>query len=132
MFVRVTNDSSEEEFAALRDKVDRDVPEPDALAHYLRTMKRAALDGAGGLGLARVRFEAQLDIRVRRKSATRVIVEAEGPLRAPRLPLSEEPMASPSFAARMPALQVAEEKYSAHSRPIRSGIRVHFRGRSAR
>jgi hypothetical protein len=39
----------------------------------------------GGLGLARVRFEAQLEITVRRE-AGRVIVEASGPLRAPRLP----------------------------------------------
>jgi hypothetical protein len=37
-------------------------------------------------------------------------------------------MASPSFAARMPALQVAEEKYSAHIAPDAQGMRVHFRG----
>jgi hypothetical protein len=37
-------------------------------------------------------------------------------------------MASPSFAARMPALQVAEEKYSAHIAPDAHGLRVHFKG----
>jgi hypothetical protein len=37
-------------------------------------------------------------------------------------------MASPSFAARMPALQVAEEKYSAHIAPDPLGMRVHFKG----
>jgi hypothetical protein len=37
-------------------------------------------------------------------------------------------MASPSFAARMPALQVAEEKYSAHIAPDAQGLRVHFKG----
>jgi hypothetical protein len=37
-------------------------------------------------------------------------------------------MASPSFAARMPALQVAEEKYSAHIGPDAYGLRVHFKG----
>jgi hypothetical protein len=37
-------------------------------------------------------------------------------------------MASPTFAARMPALQVAEEKYSAHIAPDPLGLRVHFRG----
>ena len=37
-------------------------------------------------------------------------------------------MHSPSFAARMPALQVAEEKYSAHIAPDAAGIRVHFKG----
>ena len=37
-------------------------------------------------------------------------------------------MANPSFAARMPALQVAEEKYSAQLGTDPQGIRVHFRG----
>jgi hypothetical protein len=37
-------------------------------------------------------------------------------------------MSSPTFAARMPALQVAEEKYSAHIAPDPSGIRVYFKG----
>ena len=37
-------------------------------------------------------------------------------------------MSSPTFAARMPALQVAEEKYSAHIGPDPMGIRVHFKG----
>ena len=37
-------------------------------------------------------------------------------------------MHSPTFAARMPALQVAEEKYSAHIAPDVAGIRVHFKG----
>src|SRR6266511_2985307 len=75
VWIRVVNDCPEEAYA-----------EPDSLAHYLRTMKEQPSSARGGLGLARVRFEAQLDIHVRRKSATRIIVEAEGPLRAPRLP----------------------------------------------
>jgi hypothetical protein len=37
-------------------------------------------------------------------------------------------MANASFAGRMPALQVAEEKYSAHLGFDPLGIRVHFRG----
>lgn len=37
-------------------------------------------------------------------------------------------MANPSFASRMPAIQVAEEKYSAHLGFDAQGIRVHFRG----
>jgi hypothetical protein len=37
-------------------------------------------------------------------------------------------MASPSFAARMPSLQVAEEKYSAQMGADPQGVRVHFRG----
>lgn len=37
-------------------------------------------------------------------------------------------MSSPSFAARMPSLQVAEEKYSAYLGFDPQGIRVYFRG----
>lgn len=37
-------------------------------------------------------------------------------------------MSNPSFAARMPALQVAEEKYSAYLGFDPQGVRVHFRG----
>ena len=37
-------------------------------------------------------------------------------------------MGNVSFAARMPALQVAEEKYSAHLGADPQGIRVHLRG----
>ncbi len=37
-------------------------------------------------------------------------------------------MHSPTFAARMPALQVAEEKYSAHIAPDAQGIRAYFKG----
>jgi hypothetical protein len=35
---------------------------------------------------------------------------------------------SPSFAARMPTIQVSEEKYSAHIGTDGQGIRVHFKG----
>lgn len=37
-------------------------------------------------------------------------------------------MSSPSFASRMPALQVAEEKYSAYLGFDPQGVRVYFRG----
>ncbi len=37
-------------------------------------------------------------------------------------------MSSPSFAARMPSLQVAEEKYSAYLGFDPQGVRVYFRG----
>lgn len=37
-------------------------------------------------------------------------------------------MSSPSFAARHPAIQVSEEKYSAHIAPDPQGVRVHFKG----
>ena len=51
----------------------------------MSTMKEQPTTARGGLGLARVRFEAQMDIRVRRRSADRITVEAEGPIRAPAL-----------------------------------------------
>jgi anti-sigma regulatory factor (Ser/Thr protein kinase) len=84
--IRVVNGCSDEEFLALNARVETMYREADALSHYLFTMKAQPASARGGLGLARVRFEAQLDIKVRRKTAGRVIVEAEGPLRAPKLP----------------------------------------------
>jgi two-component sensor histidine kinase len=84
--IRVLNHCPDAEFEALRARIATMYREPDALAHYLVTMKEQPSSSRGGLGLARVRFEAQLDIRVRRHGADRVIVEAEGPLRAARLP----------------------------------------------
>ena len=83
--VRVTNDCAQEEYEALSARVAAMYAEPDALRDYLRTMKEQPSTARGGLGLARVRFEAQMDIRVRRPSADRITVEADGPLRAPSL-----------------------------------------------
>jgi anti-sigma regulatory factor (Ser/Thr protein kinase) len=83
--IRVSNPCSDEAYAALVDKVEGMNREPDALAHYVRAMRESPTHSRGGLGLARVRFEAQLEISVRRE-ARRVIVEACGPLRPPRLP----------------------------------------------
>jgi anti-sigma regulatory factor (Ser/Thr protein kinase) len=83
--IRVQNACPEPEALALAARVEAMYREPDALADYLRTMKEQPSSARGGLGLARVRFEAQLDIRVRRFASDRVVVEAEGPLRAPRL-----------------------------------------------
>jgi anti-sigma regulatory factor (Ser/Thr protein kinase) len=83
--IRVSNRCSDDDFDGLRARVEKMNSEPDALAHYVQTMKENPATTRGGLGLARVRFEAQLEISVRRE-AGRVIVEACGPLRAPRLP----------------------------------------------
>ncbi len=85
VIARVSNDCPEEEFLALRERVAAMYREKDALRDYLRTMKEQPSSARGGLGLARVRFEAQMDIQVRRSAAERVTVEAEGPLRAPSL-----------------------------------------------
>jgi uncharacterized Zn finger protein len=83
--IRVTNRCSDEDYQELKERIERMNGEPDALAHYVRMMREHPTNTRGGLGLARVRFEAQLDITARRE-AGRVIVEAAGPLRAPRLP----------------------------------------------
>lgn len=83
--VRVSNSCSEEDYAALAARIEAMYREPDALRSYLRTMKEHPTTARGGLGLARVRFEAQMDIRVRRTSAERITVEAEGAIRAPSL-----------------------------------------------
>jgi len=83
--IRVSNRCSDDDYEVLRERIDRMNHEPDALAHYVHMMREHPAATRGGLGLARVRFEAQLEISVRRE-AGRVIVEASGPLRAPRLP----------------------------------------------
>jgi anti-sigma regulatory factor (Ser/Thr protein kinase) len=87
--IRVSNRCDDEDYQALRDRVERMNREPDALEHYVRIMRESSYPGRGGLGLARVRFEAQLELSVRRE-AGRVVVEATGPLCAPPLPASPE------------------------------------------
>jgi anti-sigma regulatory factor (Ser/Thr protein kinase) len=82
--VAVSNRCTEPEFLVLREKVETMNREPDALAHYLGAMKRAPQTTRGGLGLARVRFEAQLHVSVSR-SAGRVTVHATGALCPPAL-----------------------------------------------
>jgi anti-sigma regulatory factor (Ser/Thr protein kinase) len=82
--VAVTNRCTEQEFQVLRERVDRMNGEPDALRHYLEAMRAAPKNARGGLGLARVRFEAQLELSVSR-SAGRVTVHASGKLCPPAL-----------------------------------------------
>ncbi len=82
--VAVSNRGSEAEYQALLDRVERMNTEPDALKHYLKAMAETPVSSRGGLGLARVRFEAQLDLSVSRAGG-RVTVHAQGRLRAPAL-----------------------------------------------
>jgi hypothetical protein len=84
--VAVSNRCGEEEHLALADRIDRMYSEPDALAHYLKAMDETPSSHRGGLGLARVRFECQLDLTVSRLEG-RVTVHATGRLRAPALHL---------------------------------------------
>jgi anti-sigma regulatory factor (Ser/Thr protein kinase) len=85
--VAVTNQCTEAEYAALSERIARMNHEPDALKHYLKAMAETPTDRRGGLGLARVRFEAQLDLSVSR-STGRLTVHAAGKLRIPALQIS--------------------------------------------
>jgi anti-sigma regulatory factor (Ser/Thr protein kinase) len=85
--IAVSNPCSEEQLHELMTRVDRLNSEPDALRGYLRAMAEAPISARGGLGLARIRFEAQLELAVIREGA-RVTVLARGPLRAPQLSLT--------------------------------------------
>jgi Histidine kinase-like ATPase domain len=80
--VAVSNPCSEEAYAELQSRVNRLNSEPDALRSYLRAMDEAPSQSRGGLGLARVRFEAQLDLAVIREGR-RVTVLARGRLNTP-------------------------------------------------
>lgn len=84
--VAVSNPCSEEQFQDLHARVERLNSEPDALRSYLRAMSEAPATTRGGLGLARVRFEAQLELSVQREGR-RVCVLARGLLNAPQLKL---------------------------------------------
>jgi hypothetical protein len=83
--VAVSNPCDEAAFLELRGRVERLNSEPDALRSYLHAMSDVPAAHRGGLGLARVRFEAQLELSVIREGR-RVTVLARGPLRAPPLP----------------------------------------------
>lgn len=82
--VAVSNPCSDEAFEELRQRVERLNSEPDALRSYLRAMAEAPAATRGGLGLARVRFEAQLELSVIREGR-RVTVLARGLLHAPSI-----------------------------------------------
>ncbi|HET9552307.1 MAG TPA: ATP-binding protein [Anaeromyxobacteraceae bacterium] len=82
--IAVSNPCTDAELAELQARVERINAEPDALRSYLRAMAEAPVTSRGGLGLARVRFEAQLELAVIREGQ-RVTVLARGPLNAPQL-----------------------------------------------
>jgi anti-sigma regulatory factor (Ser/Thr protein kinase) len=80
----VTNRTTEEEYRHLAARLAQLNEAPDALAQYLRAMRESPTHVRGGIGLARVRFEAQLELSASRE-AGRVTVHATGPLIAPPL-----------------------------------------------
>jgi hypothetical protein len=80
--VAVTNQGTDAEYHALVDRIGGMNREPDALRHYMAAMKESPSHVRGGLGLARIRFECQLDLSVSR-SGGRITVHASGALRTP-------------------------------------------------
>jgi anti-sigma regulatory factor (Ser/Thr protein kinase) len=82
--VAVTNTATEQEYRTLADRLEKMYREPDALRHYVQTMSETPTAQRGGLGLARVRFESQLELSVSRAGG-RVTVHAAGRLRPPAL-----------------------------------------------
>jgi len=87
VLVSVTNVCTDDEYNALRDRIEGMYHERDALAHYVKSMGQTPTSSRGGLGLPRVRFEAQLDLSVK-YAGGRVTVEASGPLRVPAIQVS--------------------------------------------
>jgi hypothetical protein len=83
--ISVSNPCSEEAYQELLLRLGQINSEPDALRGYLKAMQETPTAHRGGLGLARVRFEAQLELSVAREGQ-RVTILAHGPLDAPQLP----------------------------------------------
>jgi len=82
--IRVTNTCTAPQAVALRERLEEMRREPDALRHYLATMAQTSAAERGGLGLARIRFEAQLGLEALFELG-RVTVTASGTL-VPPLP----------------------------------------------
>ena len=125
--VAVTNRCTEAEFQALPRPDRRMNTEPDALRHYLTDDEETPANVRGGLGLARVRFEAQLELsrEPRPRGASPSMPRARSA--RPRSKIPEEPMSEPVAGPATP-LQVADEKYSALLARDVEGSRVVFRG----
>jgi anti-sigma regulatory factor (Ser/Thr protein kinase) len=80
--VAVSNVSRPEQVEVLRERLAAIAAHPDPLAAYLAAMKENP-DGRGGLGLPRVRYEAELELEVTH-DGDRVTVHAHGPLAHPQ------------------------------------------------
>jgi hypothetical protein len=81
--VSVSNDAHAEQIAVLRRRLDQARAHEDPLQGYLAAMKEEP-HSRGGIGLARIRFEAalELDLEV---MGERITMHATGPLAAPDL-----------------------------------------------
>jgi anti-sigma regulatory factor (Ser/Thr protein kinase) len=79
--VSVTNDARPDQIDVLRTRLDRTQAHPDPLEAYVAAMREDP-HSRGGIGLARVRYEAALDLALE-VEGERVTVRAVGPLAAP-------------------------------------------------
>jgi anti-sigma regulatory factor (Ser/Thr protein kinase) len=79
--VSVSNLARADQIAVLRTRLDRTQAHPDALEGYVAAMREDP-ESRGGIGLARIRFEAGLDLALE-VDGERVTIHAAGPLSAP-------------------------------------------------
>jgi anti-sigma regulatory factor (Ser/Thr protein kinase) len=77
--IAVSNHCADEQLLELRERIRLAKADPDPLAAYLAAM-HAAPRSRGGLGLARIRYESELELTVEQRG-DRVTVIAAGPLR---------------------------------------------------
>jgi anti-sigma regulatory factor (Ser/Thr protein kinase) len=82
--IAVSGPATEAQALELEARLARINAEPDPLKSYLQAMAETPMHQRGGLGLARVRYEGQLELSLTRDGG-RVSVLARGRLRAPRL-----------------------------------------------
>jgi hypothetical protein len=79
--VSVSNDAHADQIEVLRERLGKAMAPEDPLEGYLAAMKDDP-HSRGGIGLARIRFEAALDLDLE-VAGERVTMHATGPLRAP-------------------------------------------------
>jgi hypothetical protein len=79
--VSVSNLARPDQIDVLRDRMQRTQSHPDPLEAYVAAMREDP-ESRGGIGLARIRFEAALDL-VLEVEGEKVTVRAQGPLAAP-------------------------------------------------
>lgn len=79
--VSVSNLARDEQITELRDRLERTLAHADPLEGYVEAL-RSDPESRGGIGLARIRYEAALELALLVDGA-RVTVQAAGPLSAP-------------------------------------------------
>jgi hypothetical protein len=79
--VSVSNCARADQIQVLRDRLDRTQSHPNPLDGYVAAMREDP-ESRGGIGLARIRFEAALDLALD-VDGERVTIRAAGPLVAP-------------------------------------------------